>query len=71
MNKIPHLEKVNNLNIEHQHCVIINPVQKYLKKVITKYDEQEISNLAKNINLIVKYQQNIKIRKPTPSLFFW
>ena len=70
MNKIPHLEKVNNLNIEHQHCVIINPVQKYLKKVITKYDEQEISNLAKNINLIVKYQQNIKIRKPTPSHFF-
>ena len=70
MNKIPHLVKVNKLNIENQHCIIINPVQKYLKKVITKYDEQEISNLAKNINLIVKYQQNIKIRKPTPSHFF-
>ena len=70
MNKIPHLVKVNKLNVENQHCIIINPVQKYLKKVITKYDEQEISNLAKNINLIVKYQQNIKIRKPTPSHFF-
>ena len=54
MNKIPHLVKVNKLNVENQHCIIINPVQKYLKKVITKYDEQEISNLAKNINLIVK-----------------
>ena len=70
MNKIPHLVKVNKLNVEYQHCIIINPVQKYLKKIITKYDEQEISNLAKNINLIVKYQQNIKIRKPTPSHFF-
>ena len=70
MNKIPQLVKVNKLNIDNQRCIIINPVQNYLKKVITKYDEQEISNLAKNINLIVKYQQNIKIRKPTPSHFF-
>ena len=33
MNKISHLVKVNKLNIENQHCVIINPAQKYLKRV--------------------------------------
>ena len=70
MNKIPHLANSNKLNVINQNCVIINPIQTYEKKIITKYDEEEISNLATNINLVVKYQKNIKIRKPTPSFFF-
>ena len=40
------------------------------EKKNTKYNEEEISNLAQNINLIVKYQKNIIIRKITPALFF-
>ena len=70
MNKNLHLDKVNKFNAINQNCVIINPVQTFEKKIITKYDEEEISNLAENINLAVKYQQNIKIKKPTPSHFF-
>ena len=70
MNKIPHLVNTNKLNTINQNCVIINPIQTFEKKIITKYDEEEISNLAININLVVKYQQNIRVRKPTPSHFF-
>ena len=70
MNKNLHLDKVNKFNAINQNCVIINPVQTFEKKIITKYDEEEISNLAVNINLVVKYQQNIRVRKPTPSHFF-
>jgi len=70
MNKIPHLVNSNRFNTINQNCVIINPIQTFEKKIITKYDEKEISNLAININLVVKYQQNIKVRKPTPSHFF-
>ncbi len=70
MNKIPHLVKSNKLNTINQNCVIINPIQTFEKKIITKYDEEEISNLAININLVVKYQQNIRVRKPSPSHFF-
>ena len=70
MNKFLYLNKVNKFNDLNQNCIIINPVQQFEKKPITKYDEEEISNLAENINLIVKYQKNIKIRKPSPSVFF-
>ena len=70
MNKIPHLDKINKDNILNQNCIIINPIQVFERKKNTKYDEEEISNLAQNINLIVKYQKNIIIRKITPSLFF-
>ena len=70
MNKIPHLVKVVKFKTINQNCVIINPIQTFEKKIITKYDEEEITNLALNINLIVKHQQNIRIRKPTPSYFF-
>ena len=70
MNKILHLDKINKDNILNQNCVIINPIQVFERKKNTKYDEEEISNLAQNINLIVKYQKNIIIRKITPSLFF-
>ena len=70
MNKIPHLVNSNKFNNINQNCVIINPIQTFEKKIITKYDEEEISNLAININLVVKYQQNIRVRKPTPSHFF-
>ena len=70
MNKIPHLVNSNKFNTINQNCVIINPIQTFEKKIITKYDKEEISNLAVNINLIVKYQQNIRVRKPTPSHFF-
>ena len=70
MNKIPHLVNSNKFNSINQNCVIINPIQTFEKKIITKYDEEEISNLAVNINLVVKYQQNIRVRKPTPSHFF-
>ena len=70
MNKIPHLDKISNENILNQNCIIINPIQVFERKKNTKYDEEEISNLAQNINLIVKYQKNIIIRKITPSLFF-
>ena len=70
MNKVPHLNKIskdNNLNL---NCIIINPIQVFERKKNTKYNEEEISNLAQNINLIVKYQKNIIIRKITPALFF-
>ena len=70
MNKISHLVNSNIFNTTNQNCVIINPIQTFQKKKITKYDEEEITNLALNINLIVKHQQNIRIRKPTPSYFF-
>jgi len=70
MNKISHLVNSNIFNTTNQNCVIINPIQTFQKKKITKYDEQEIINLALSINLIVKHQQNIRIRKPTPSYFF-
>ena len=70
MNKIPDLINSNKFNTINQNCVIINPIQTFEKKIITKYDEEEITNLALNINLIVKHQQNIRIRKPTPSYFF-
>ena len=70
MNKVSHLINSNIFNNINQNCVIINPIQTFEKKIITKYDEEEISNLAVNINLIVKYQQNIRVRKPTPSHFF-
>ena len=63
MNKFLYLNKVNKFNDLKQNCIIINPVQQFEKKPITKYDEEEISNLAENINLAVKYQQNIKIKK--------
>ena len=70
MNKVSHLINSNIFNNINQNCVIINPIQTFEKKIITKYDEEEITNLALNINLIVKHQQNIRIRKPTPSYFF-
>lgn len=70
MNKIPHLDKISKDNILNQNCIIINPIQIFERKKNTKYDEEEISNLAQNINLIVKYQKNIIIRKITPALFF-
>ena len=70
MNKVSHLINSNIFNNINQNCVIINPIQTFEKKIITKYDEEEISNLAVNINLVVKYQQNIRVRKPTPSHFF-
>ena len=70
MNKISHLVNSNIFNTTNQNCVIINPIQTFQKKKITRYDEQEITNLALSINLIVKHQQNIRIRKPTPSYFF-
>ena len=70
MNKISYLDNSSKFNVVNQNCVIINPIQTYEKKISTKYDEDEISNLATNINLVVKYQTNIKIRKPTPSYFF-
>ena len=70
MNKISHLVNSNIFNTINQNCVIINPIQTFQKKKITRYDEQEITNLALSINLIVKHQQNIRIRKPTPSYFF-
>ena len=70
MNKISHLVNSNIFNTINQNCVIINPIQTFQKKKITKYDEQEIINLALSINLIVKHQQKIRIRKPTPSYFF-
>ena len=67
MNKIPYLDKNKNFNLLNDNCVIINPI---FEKKNTKYDEEEILNLAKNIDLKVKHQQSIKIRKITPSLFF-
>tara|TARA_Y100000590_G_scaffold16000_1_gene19371 strand:- start:1107 stop:2315 length:1209 start_codon:yes stop_codon:yes gene_type:complete len=70
MNKIPKLVKTDKFNIDNQNCVIINPFYFVEKKKITKNDEEEIFNLAANINLIVKFQYNIKIRKPTASHFF-
>ena len=70
MNKIPHLVNSSKFNTINQNCVIINPIQTFEKKITTKYDEKEISNLVKSINLIVKYQKNIKIRKPTSPYFF-
>ena len=70
MNKNPHLDKISKDNILNQNCIIINPIQIFERKKNTKYDEEEISNLAQNINLIVKYQKNIIIRKITPALFF-
>ena len=70
MNKIPHLDKINKDNVLNQNCIIINPIQVFERKKNTKYDEEEILSLAQNINLIVKYQKNIIIRKITPSLFF-
>ena len=70
MNKIPHLDKISKDNILNQNCIIINPIQVFERKKNTKYDEEEILNLAQNINLIVKYQKNIIIRKITPALFF-
>jgi len=70
MNKLPQLNKINNDNILNKNCVIINPIQVFERKKNTEYDEEEISNLATNINLVVKYQQNINIRRPTASHFF-
>ena len=70
MNKLPQLDKINKDDISNQNCVIINPIQVFERKKNTKYDEEEILNLAININLVVKYQQNIRVRKPTPSHFF-
>ena len=70
MNKIPYLINENKFKSENLNCVIINPINIFEKKIITKYDEKEISNLAKNISLIVKFEKNIRIRKPTPSYYF-
>ena len=70
MNKVPHLNKISKDNNLNQNCIIINPIQVFERKKNTKYNEEEISNLAQNINLIVKYQKNIIIRKITPALFF-
>ena len=70
MNKVPHLNKISKDNNLNQNCIIINPIQVFERKNNTKYNEEEISNLAQNINLIVKYQKNIIIRKITPALFF-
>ena len=66
MNKISYLANSNKLNVINQNCVIINPIQTFEKKIITKYDEEEMSNLATNINLVVKYQQNIKMVTTIP-----
>ena len=46
MNKISHLVNSNIFNTINQNCVIINPIQTFQKKKITKYDEEEITNLA-------------------------
>ena len=47
MNKISHLVKVNKLNVENQHCIIINPVQKYLKKeLITTFKNCDYLGIA-------------------------
>ena len=70
MNKVPYLDKISKDNSLNQNCIIINPIQVFERKKNTKYNEEEISNLAQNINLIVKYQKNIIIRKITPALFF-
>ena len=70
MNKVPHLNKISKDNNLNQNCIIINPIQLFERKKNTKHNEEEISNLAQNINLIVKYQKNIIIRKITPALFF-
>ncbi len=70
MNKIPYFINENKFKSENLNCVIINPINIFEKKIITKYDEKEISNLAKNISLIVKFEKNIRIRKPTPSYYF-
>ena len=68
MNKIPYINnKANDSKLLNENCVIINPI---FSKKNSKYDEEEIFNLAENINLKVKYQENIKIRKITPSLYF-
>ena len=40
MNKIPHLVNVDKFKTINQNCVIINPIQTYEKKIITKYDEE-------------------------------
>ena len=54
MNKVPHLNKISKDNNLNQNCIIINPIQVFERKKNTKYNEEEISNLAQNINLIVK-----------------
>ena len=70
MNKVPYLKKKNDYLINrNDNCIIVNPFRLFEKK-ISIYDEEEISNLAENIDLNVKFNKNIKIRKPTPSHFF-
>ena len=69
MNRVPYLNKNNHLIIKNDNCLIINPFQSFEKK-ITRNDEEEICNLAENINLKVVYKENIRIRKATPSYLF-
>ena len=49
MNKIPYINnKANDSKLLNENCVIINPI---FSKKNSKYDEEEIFNLAENINL--------------------
>ena len=62
--------KDSNTFTEINNCIILNPVLRFLKKKITKFDINESINLAKSISLNVKFTKTINIKKPTPSLFF-
>ena len=70
MNKIPYLEKINKNNVNNENCIIINPLLYPRKNINTKYQEEEILNLAKSINLTIPLNESLKIRKISPSHFF-
>jgi len=70
MNKIPYLEKINKNNANNENCIIINPLLYPRKNINTKYQEEEILNLAKSINLTIPLNESLKIRKISPSHFF-
>ena len=70
MNKIPYLVENNKNNIRNENCVIINPILHSRRNMNTKYQEEEILNLAKSINLTVPLNESLKIRQISPSHFF-
>ncbi len=70
MNKIPYLVENNKNNIRNENCVIINPILHSRRNTNTKYQEEEILNLAKSINLTVPLNESLKIRQISPSHFF-
>ena len=70
MNKIPYLVENNKNNIRNENCVIINPILHSRRNINTKYQEEEILNLAKSINLTVPLNESLKIRQISPSHFF-